>query len=83
MKTKIKILIVSFVIAVAAVTGLNLAQESSDMDLSLADIAVMAKATGEGGDISNKKQMQGTQGTFCCCPGSLTCGSSDCKKGVC
>ena len=44
-KTKIKILIVSFVIAAAAVTGFNLAQENSNMDVSLADIAVMARAT--------------------------------------
>jgi hypothetical protein len=47
MKTKIKILIASFVIAAAAVTGFNLAQENSNMDVSLADIGVMAQASGE------------------------------------
>lgn len=30
-----------------------------------------------------KKQMEGNQGTFCCCPGSSTCGSSDCSTSVC
>ena len=49
MKTKIKSLIVSFVIAAAAVMGFNLAQESSNMDVSLADIAVMEMAIGEPG----------------------------------
>ena len=49
MKTKIKILIVSCVIAAAAVTGFNMAQENSNMDVSLADIAVMARADGESG----------------------------------
>ena len=44
MKTKIKILIVSCVIAAAAVTGFNMAQNSNNMDVTLADIAVMARA---------------------------------------
>ena len=44
MKTKIKILIVSCVIAAAAVTGFNMAHNSNNMDVSLADIAVMARA---------------------------------------
>ena len=47
MKTKIKILIVSFVMAAAAVTGFNMAQNSNNIDVSLADIAVMAKAGSE------------------------------------
>ncbi|MEX2410986.1 MAG: hypothetical protein WD607_06360 [Candidatus Paceibacterota bacterium] len=50
MKTKIKILIVSCLIATAAITGLDLAQDSNSMVVTLADIAVMAKADGEGGD---------------------------------
>ena len=49
MKTKIKILIVSCVIAAATVTGFNLAQNSNNMDVTLADIALMAKARGESG----------------------------------
>ncbi len=49
MKTKIKILIVSCMIATAAITGLNLAQDSNSMVVTLADIAVMAKADGESG----------------------------------
>ena len=49
MKTKIKILIVSCVIAAAAVTGFNMAQNSNNMDVTLADIAVMARADGESG----------------------------------
>lgn len=47
-----KILLVSCVIAVAAVTGFNLAQENSNMDVSLADISVMAQADGESGHIT-------------------------------
>ena len=50
MKSKIKILIVSCVIAAAAVTGFNMAQNSNNMDVSLADIAVMARADGEQWD---------------------------------
>jgi hypothetical protein len=49
MKTKIKILIVSCVIAAAAVTGFNLAQNSNNMDVTLADISLMAMARGESG----------------------------------
>jgi hypothetical protein len=49
MKAKIKILIVSCMIATAAITGLNLAQDSNSMAVTLADIAVMAKADGENG----------------------------------
>ena len=49
MKTKIRILIVSCMIATAAITGLNLAQDSNSMVVTLADIAVMAKADGESG----------------------------------
>ena len=51
MKTKIKILIVSCVIAAAAVTGFNLAQNSNNMNVTLADIAVMARAGGESGGL--------------------------------
>jgi len=49
MKTKIKILIVSCMIATAAITGFNFAQNGSNIDVSLADIAVMAKADPESG----------------------------------
>ena len=49
MKRKIKILLVSCIIASAAVTGFNQAQENRKMDVSLADIAVMARADGESG----------------------------------
>jgi hypothetical protein len=50
MKTKIKILIVSCVIAVSAVKGFNMAQNINNLDVSLADIAVMARADGEQWD---------------------------------
>ena len=49
MKTKIKILIVSCVIAAAAFTGINMAQNNQSTGMTLADIAVMAKADGESG----------------------------------
>jgi len=55
MKSKIKILIVSCVIAAAAVTGINMAQNNSNMDVTLADIAVMAKADGESGGTHDYK----------------------------
>ena len=35
--------------AAAAVTGFNMAQNSNIMDVSLADIAMMARADGESG----------------------------------
>ena len=59
MKTKIKILIVSFVIAAAAVTGFNLAQENRHLNVSLADISVMARADGESGGGGTGSCMEG------------------------
>ena len=47
MKTKFKFLFVTCVIAAVAITGFNFVQNGSIIDVSLADIATMAKAAGE------------------------------------
>ena len=49
MKTKFKFLLVTCLIAAVAITGFNFVQNGSNIDVSLADIAVMAKADGESG----------------------------------
>lgn len=49
MKTKFKFLLVTCVIAAVAITGFNFVQNGSNIDVSLADIAVMARADGESG----------------------------------
>ena len=49
MKTKIKILLVSFVLAAAVFTGINIAENSNTMDVTLTDISSMALALGEQG----------------------------------
>jgi hypothetical protein len=85
MKTKIKILIVSFVIAAAAVTGFNMAQESSNMDVSLADIAVMQMAIGEPGQ-NPEYPHYGKYGRTlwgCSVDIEVTGSGTVCYKGVC
>jgi hypothetical protein len=42
----------------------------------------LQKPTLETGN-GTKKLMEGSSGTYCCCPGSLECGSSDCTSSVC
>ena len=44
MRTKIKFFLVSCIIALTAITGFNLVRENKNMDVTLADIALMAKA---------------------------------------
>ena len=44
MKSKIRFIIVACFIAGVAVTGFNMAQNHNSLDVSLADIAVMARA---------------------------------------
>ena len=76
MKTKIKIFIVSCVIASVAVTGFNLAQNSNNMDVTLADIAVMASADPESGSDCESGKFDcssGGQGSTSCSV-SLTVG---------
>ena len=47
MKSKIRFIIVACFIAGIAVTGFNMAQNNQSTGVSLADIAVMARADGE------------------------------------
>jgi hypothetical protein len=75
MKTKIKILLVSCVIAAVAVMGFN--QESSNMDVSLADIAVMEMAIGEPG------QNQATCYSTYTSPGIFGGGTNIYRCGTC
>ena len=49
MKSKIRLIILACFIAGVAVTGFHMAQNNQRMGVSLADIAVMAMADGEGG----------------------------------
>ena len=86
MKSKIRFIIVACFIAGVAVTGFNMAQNNQSTGVSLADIAVMAKANDESWD-ENKWYLYGNSGgtTFCCCSGGLnTCSPKvECPSSVC
>jgi len=49
MKSKIRLIILACFITGVAVTGFHMAQNNQSMGVSLADIAVMARADGESG----------------------------------
>jgi len=49
MKTKIRILIASCMIAAVAISGINLVQDNDNMVVTLEDMIVTAKADGESG----------------------------------
>ncbi len=75
--------LVACFIAAGSFIGYNFSENNHNMDVSLADISVMAQADGESGNGKDKKLMQGSGGTFCCCPGSLDCGAADCATWIC
>lgn len=53
--------------------------------VSIFTVSLLLLQTFTFADVTPKKKklMEGSNGTFCCCPGSSDCAAADCKKSVC
>ena len=85
MKRKIRFIIVACFIAGVAATGFNISQNHKSLDVSLADLAVMAKADGEsGGDCLGSTYIDRhpkTGNTFYCEANGKWLTSQTCETG--